>query len=73
MTTQNWVNIGSGNGLLPDDTMPLPVPMLTYHQWDSMAKISQQVTKLIFFKFGLKIILSTLHPHLPGANELIIM
>ena len=25
-----WVNIGSGNGLLPDDTKPLPEPMLTY-------------------------------------------
>ena len=27
-----WVNIGSGNGLLPDSTKPLPEPMLTYHQ-----------------------------------------
>ena len=25
----NWVNIGSGNGLLPDGTKPLPEPMLT--------------------------------------------
>ena len=24
-----WVNIGSGNGLLRDDTKPLPQPMLT--------------------------------------------
>ena len=24
---------GSGNGLLPDDTKPLPEPMLTPHQW----------------------------------------
>ena len=31
MTTQIWVNIGSGNGVLPDDTKPLPEPMLTYH------------------------------------------
>ena len=33
------VNIGSGNGLLPDGTKPLPEPMLTYHlsevQWQS--------------------------------------
>ena len=29
MTKQNWVNIGSGNGLLPDSTKPLPQPMLT--------------------------------------------
>ena len=25
-------HIGSGNGLLPDGTKPLPEPMLTYHQ-----------------------------------------
>ena len=27
-----FVNTGSGNGLLPDGTKPLPEPMLTYHQ-----------------------------------------
>ena len=27
-----YVNIGSGNGLLPDGTKPLPEPVLTYHQ-----------------------------------------
>ena len=32
MATQIWVNIGSGNVLLPDGTKPLPEPMLTYHQ-----------------------------------------
>ena len=32
MATQIWVNIASGNGLLPDGTKPLPEPMLTYHQ-----------------------------------------
>ena len=26
------VNIGSGNGLLPDGTKPLPGPLLAYHQ-----------------------------------------
>ena len=26
------VNIGSGNGLLPDGTKPLPEPVLTYHK-----------------------------------------
>ena len=26
-----WVNIGSGNGLLPGGTKPLPEPMLTNH------------------------------------------
>ena len=32
MVTKIWVNIGSGNGLLPDGTKPLPEPMLTYRQ-----------------------------------------
>ena len=27
---KDWVNNGSGNGLLPDGTKPLPEPMLTY-------------------------------------------
>ena len=31
------VNIGSGNGLLPDSTKPLPEPLLTNHQWGSVA------------------------------------
>ena len=31
MTTEIWVNIGSGNGLVPDGTKPLPEPMLTDH------------------------------------------
>ena len=31
MATQTWVNIASGNGLLPDGTKPLPEPMLTYY------------------------------------------
>ena len=30
MATKIWVNIGSGNDLLPDSTKPLPEPMLTY-------------------------------------------
>ena len=29
MATEIWINIGSGNGLLPDDTKPLPEPILT--------------------------------------------
>ena len=31
MATKLWVNIGSGNSLLPDGTKPLHEPMLTYH------------------------------------------
>ena len=32
MATWIYANIGSGNGLLPDGTKPLPEPMLIYHQ-----------------------------------------
>ena len=34
MEMQMAVNTGSGNGLLPDGTKPLPEPMLTYHHLD---------------------------------------
>ena len=37
IATYVWVNIGSGNGLLPEGTKPLPKPMLTYHQLGSAA------------------------------------
>ena len=30
--SKNWVNNGSGNGLVPDATKPWLEPMLTYHQ-----------------------------------------
>ena len=33
VVTQIWVNIGSGNGLLPDGTKPLPALQLTDHQY----------------------------------------
>ena len=31
MVAEIWVNIGSGNSLLPDGTKPLPESMLSYH------------------------------------------
>ena len=34
MATLIWVNIGSGKGLLPDGTRPLPEPMLTDQPWN---------------------------------------
>ena len=40
-----WVNIGSGNGLLPDGTKPLPEPMLSYHQRCSVAFTCEQFQK----------------------------
>ena len=40
-----WVNIGSGNGLLPDGTKSLPEPMLTDHQWSPVTFILGQFHK----------------------------
>ena len=37
MATRILVNIGSGNGLMPDGTKPSPEPMLIYHQRYSVA------------------------------------
>ena len=34
------VNIGSGNGLMPDGIKPLPEPLLTYHQWGPLVFIA---------------------------------
>ena len=45
MTTEILVNIGSGNGLLPDSTKPLPEPMLTYHQYGPVIFIWEQFHK----------------------------
>ena len=39
MAREIWVDIGSGNGLLPDGTKPLPEPMLTSHQQGLVAFI----------------------------------
>ena len=42
MATENWVDIGSGNGLLPAGTKPLPEPTLTYHEFDALASSREQ-------------------------------
>ena len=40
MAIEIWVNISSGNGLLPDGTKPLPEPMLTFHNLTPVTFIS---------------------------------
>ena len=52
MATYFWVSIGSSNGLLPDGTNPLPEPMLTYHQWNSVVPTWDQFhTKCSRYQF----------------------
>ena len=47
MARCNWVNIGSGNDLLPDGTKPLPEPMLT-HQRCTVAFTWEQFHKCLW-------------------------
>ena len=67
MASQNLVNIGSGNGLLPEDIRPFPEPKLTYHYQGCVAftweKI-QWVSKLLFCVMSLKIIYSKSYSHI---------
>ena len=67
------VNIGSGNGLLPDGTKPIPKPMLTYHQRGygiHLWVFSKEILKISLIKLILNITFLKLLPHLPGANKL---
>ena len=74
MVTQIWVNVGSGNGLLPDGTNPLPEPMLTDHQWSPvtfiLGQFSQEMPLPSITKICLKIWCLKFNSNFPGANEL---
>ena len=74
MATEIWVNSGSGNGLLPDGTKPLPEPMLTYHQLGRVAftwwQYSLEMLTMSLAKRGLKITHLKSQPHLPRGKEL---
>ena len=67
MASGIWINIGSGNGLLPDGTKPLPEPMLTYH----LRVVSQKIPQPSVIKISLKTALLKFDSNHPGANELI--
>ena len=74
MATEIWVNIGSGNGLLPDGTKPLSAPMLTDHQWSPSdihnRSISQKMPQPSITKICLNITYLNIHSNFPGPNEL---
>ena len=69
MAIKIWVNIGSGNGLLPDGTKPLPESMLTSHRSSLVAFIWGQFRKRYLSHHSLKLAWK-LNWNLPGANEL---
>ena len=73
IATEIWFNIGSGIGLLPDGTKPLPKPMLTDHQKSNdihIMAISQEKPQSPITKICLKVACPKLHSNFPGANEL---
>ena len=67
------VNIGSGNGLLPDGTKPLPEPMFTIRQWCFVefpwGQFCSNCPRYLFDR-SFKITNFTVQPYLPEANEL---
>ena len=74
MTLKIWVDIGSGNGLLPVNIKRLCEPMLTYHPKCSVTftqAISQQVLRMISIcEIGVKIVPSKLVTNVQATNEL---
>ena len=71
---QHW----SSKGLLPECTKPLPETMMTTYQW-SLAAFTRGQSPWKYFRYlpliwVWKLLLQKkLQPHLPGANELIIV
>ena len=73
MATAIWVNIGSGNGLSPDGTKPLPEPILTSSVKSSdihIRAISQVMPQPSVTEIRLKITFLKFHSKFPGAYEL---
>ena len=71
----DWANTGSGNGLLPYSTKPLP--QSTHVDWSSVGSsdihltaISWETSQPSISKIVLKIIYLNFHQNLPEANEL---
>ena len=65
-----WIafNIGSGNGLVPDGTKPLPEPMLTYDQEGiHRMALAEEHLKMQISKTRMKIVLAKSLPHFPGS------
>ena len=70
MTTENWDNIGSGNGLVPGGTQAITnVDLSSVRRSDiNLGSISK--ARLSITKFSLKVTLLKLHSNIPGAIKL---
>ena len=71
MATKIWVNIGSGNGLLPDGTKPLPEPNVDLSSVKSsgihLRAILQEIPQPSVTEISLKITYLKFCSNLPGA------
>ena len=69
METYIWVNIASGNGMLPDGTKPSSEPMLTNPWWGLLVP-EGNFAQISILAMSLKIATPRLQPHFPRVNEL---
>ena len=70
MALRILVNIGTGNGLLPDSTKSLPEPIWTYCQWDPSGHMISEILKLSFKKIHLKMLSAKCLPFCSGLHVL---
>ena len=74
MSSQIWVNIGSGDGLLPDSTKPLPEANVDCSSMRSrgihLTIISYEMLNTFITDMNLEIINCRLLPNIPWASEL---
>ena len=61
MATKIWVNIGTGNGLLPDSTTSLPELVLIDHQWSPFT-FDWHINSWVFFIFQNVILFADILP-----------
>ena len=66
---QNW-DMGSGNGLVPDGTKPLPEPSSKVFTWE---QFHIKCSSTLIPNLCSEMILLNLIPHLPGTNELCVI
>ena len=69
MALEVSVNSGSGNGLVPNGTKPLPEPVLTYLVTFTWWQCSLGILKISFTKFSVTYLKA--QPHLSGNKDLI--
>ena len=62
-----WINIGSGDGLLPGSPKPLRESTLIHRSQEVLVNLIGNINMCS------KITLSILLPHLPGANKLVLL